>query len=88
VPSYPVGTAVVAAVGEDGDVDRAGGWPGRAGDETGDGESATDAAVAGEAPGEMEERIDVALGRVWQEQDVDAVIGVVHHDCIVSVGNN
>ena len=66
MPSYPVGAVGVASVGEDGDVDRAGGRPSRAGDETGDRQSATHAAVAGEAPGEVEERVDVALGRLWQ----------------------
>ena len=59
--------ARVAAVGEGGDVDRAGLRLALAEDEPGHGEGAAHAAVGGEPLAELEERVDVALGRVGKE---------------------
>ena len=69
--------AAVAAVGDGGDVD--GAARGRllatlAEHEPGHGESAPDAAVRGEALAELEDRVDVALARVREQEGVDAVL--------------
>ena len=73
-PPHLVGPAAVAAVGEDGDVHRARGRPGGVGDEAGRRQGAPDAAVAGEPLAELEQRVDVALDRERDEEDVDACL--------------
>ena len=74
-----------AAGGVGGDVDAAAAAAGgrrraAAGVEQGarDGEGAPDAAVGGEALAELEQRVDVALRRVREEQHVDAAIRICH----------
>jgi hypothetical protein len=68
----PAGLAAVAAVGDGGDVDGAAGrrLAALAEHEPGHGESAPDAAVRGEALAELEDRVDVALGRVREQENV------------------
>ena len=76
-----VGAAAVAAVGEDRDVDggaAAGARLGGAGHEAGRREGAPDATVGGEALAELEQRVDVALDRERQQEDVEAVVGAHH----------
>ena len=68
--------AAVTAVGDGGDVDGAsrGRLAALAEHEPGHGQSAPDAAVRGEALAELEDRVDVALARVREQDNVDAVL--------------
>ena len=67
--------AAVAAVRDGGDADGvAGGRLALAEREPRRGERAPDAAARGEALAELEDRVDVALARVREQEDVDALL--------------